>query len=355
MKLTVLPILAGTSHEYFDPLLDALAGNGAKVVIRCGFAYVTMGGAQKLLSEVAENVDWEAAEKEFIVGIHHAISEPSAFKILRNVSKAKIRAYVPNNRLDAAAFDSTPLFHPKVVAVCGKNSGEIELIQAGSANLTISAVGKRPRNHEFVMACHREGKTNLDDKEVFESWWDQLWEEARVVNPAFIRRYAELRSSVLDKNPILQTANEAPQSIDSAEYLFLDVGAGSGPPGYRHQVEFPESLASFFGPPKRISRNLTLECGGTSWSGRPLSYKKTTYGVNIWRLGMPTQTSGGVPIAHRALRFKRTKTADKFEFDVVDVQSAEYLNWINTANLYGHLGSTSGNNARRYGFYSSNL
>jgi len=66
---------------------------------------------------------------------------------------------------------------------------------------------------------------------------------------------------------------------------------------------------------------------------------------------MPTQNSGGDPISERAIRYRRTSDANTFEFEVVDVGSAEFRQWTRDANLHGHVGRTRGQRQRRYGFY----
>jgi hypothetical protein len=68
-------------------------------------------------------------------------------------------------------------------------------------------------------------------------------------------------------------------------------------------------------------------------------------------LGMPTQATGGEPVAHRAIQFRRTDQAAAFHFEVADVGSAAYNGWVRQSNLRGHLGATHGSGSRRYGFY----
>ena len=66
---------------------------------------------------------------------------------------------------------------------------------------------------------------------------------------------------------------------------------------------------------------------------------------------MPTQHTGGDPIAGRAIRFRRTAEGGTFEFEVVDVESEDFAKWVRLANIRGHLGATRGKGGRRYGFY----
>ena len=206
-------------------------------------------------------------------------------------------------------------------------------------------------NYEMALSTLAADNSSLDPDGAFGTWWADLWVASRAVDRRFIRRYADLRQQVLERNPILRAAIEVPETIKDARHFFLEVGAASGPPDFRHQVEFPKALAEFFGAASHMRRDLKLRQGIQVWEGRPLSYKHTSYGVDIWRLGMPTQTTGGPPIAHMAIRFKRTEAPDMFDFEVAEVDGEEFRNWEWLANLSGHLGATQGQRARKYGFY----
>lgn len=353
MKIHLVPVAAAKpQHHYFKRLADSLdAENAENVIIRWGFAYASLGGVQQLLSTVGSKESWMHVKKEFLIGIHHAISEPSALETLRKIPQAQVRAFVPGRRLTNAVFDQPPVFHPKVLAVSTIDGGDVRLLQAGSANMTLSAIGSQPKNYEFSLALQAEDSESIDPNEYFDAWWSTVWNKSREVDRNFIRQYAKLRRDIFEHNPILRSAAETPKSIAEAEYFFIEVGAGSGPPETRHQVEFSESLVQFFGEPLWGRQDLTLRRSGRVWYERPLTHKLTTYDVDIWRLGMPTQASGGIPISFRAIQFKRTSDPIVFEFKVADLDSDEYREWVSLANLNGHLGSTRGQRARQYGFY----
>lgn len=351
MKVHISPVIAKNSHDLFKLFTESLAGTEeSDVLIRAGFAFATFGGVREFISQVEYVDNWENVQKEFLIGIYHAITEPSALEIMRNLTNSRVRVFVPGNKLTPTVFNSKPVFHSKVLAINVGNQRSIGMIQTGSMNLTSAAIGKRPQNHEFSLAIGIENGDQLESKK-FNSWWATLWSQSRDADRRFILRYAELREQLLNQNPILQSSIETPLEIGDVETFFCEVGAGSGPPGFRHQIEFPESLVKFFGKVERKRKDFTLKRGNDTWRERPLSYKKTTFGVDIWRLGMPTQHSGGDPIAGRAIQFRRTENALEFEFEVVDVDSDEFKNWVKSANIHGHLGATQGNRARRYGFY----
>jgi hypothetical protein len=192
---------------------------------------------------------------------------------------------------------------------------------------------------------------SLDETATFTRWWAGAWRQSQSVDARVVARYAAIRLQLMERNPILRTAAGPPSNTSQSSHFFIEVGAASGPPGRRHQVEFPESIVGFFGRAMRRRRDLTLRCNGSVWRDRPLSYKVTTFGVRIWRLGMPTQTNGGEPIAHRAIRFTRTVDPRLFEFEVADLGSRRVIEWERAANQNGHLGTTQGQHPRLYGFY----
>ncbi len=258
MKVRLVPVAAEKPHHFFELLAYSLdAANADNAIVRGGFAYASLGGVQRFLSIVESKESWRHVRKEFLIGIHHAISEPSALETLRKVPHAQVRAFVPRGRLSIGVFDAMPVFHPKVLAISGADGGRVSFLQAGSANMTVSAIGAQPKNYEFSVACQAEGPESVDSKDDFNTWWSAVWDQSREVDRDFIRQYAKLRHGVLEQNPILRSAAETPQSIAEAEYFFLEVGAGSGPPESRHQVEFPESLVTFFGEPQRHRRDIS--------------------------------------------------------------------------------------------------
>jgi hypothetical protein len=352
MKGYVAPITAGMKHKFFESLNDALTqASISDTLLTSGFAYATLGGVQQFIEHVETNANWRPIPKRFVIGIHHGITEPSALELLRGVPKSAIRIYIPGKRLTADALIATPLFHPKVIALSNTSLTALRFLQAGSANLTWSAIGTKPRNYEMTVAIEADSGTTLGSSNAYGKWWSGIWAKSQVVDGAIIRRYADIRLRVFDRNPILRQTVGPPANIGSAEYFFLEVGAASGPPGQRHQVEFPESLVAFFGKPVRHRRDLTLVKGVLTWSGRPLSHKITTYGVDIWRLGMPTQTTGGDPIANQVIRFRRTNKREQFDFEIVAPNNPAFTKWQRDANTLGQLGATHGQRPRIYGFY----
>jgi hypothetical protein len=135
-----------------------------------------------------------------------------------------------------------------------------------------------------------------------------------------------------------------------ATVLWIEAGAMSG--GSRNQVEFAQDLAEFFAPAIEAQRWLTLTAGSRSWSDRTLSPKRTTFGVDIWRLSLPTQAQSGMRYPDRIIRFERVQGPggrEAFRIAVADVGSNQHERWRHEALERGEVGTTSGD--REYGIY----
>lgn len=352
MRTHLAAIAPETEHDVFAPVAQSLNDlEPSESVLRVGFAYATLSGVQRFISLLRAAGSWNDMGKEMVIGVHQAITEPAALELLRAGAQTSLRAFLPGGRLCLEAFDARPVFHPKMLSITSVRDERLQLLFAGSANLTSAAIGERPANFELAVTLAAEQDESLDTAHVIRDWWLNIWNASRPVDRRFIRQYATLRQQVLERNPILRATADIPAGIHNAPSLFAEVGAGSGPPDQRHQIEFPQALAAFFGDVQRGRRSLTLCRDGQEWQDRPFSYKTTTYGVEIWRLGMPTQNAGGFPIAERAILFTRSNQPNRFDFEVADVGSPEFLRWMAAANISGHLGATRGQRSRRFGFY----
>lgn len=355
MRCVISPVVPGTPHSLFESFIGALDDpSNRNPEIRGAFAYATRAGVHQFLSQLGAATRWDSAKKRLLVGLHNAITEPEALCTLRAVGRAQVRAFVPRRSLTLESLTIVPVFHPKVLALVTRDG--LTAIQAGSPNLTYAAIGRMPKNYELAITTVTTNAYSLDYEEGFEQWWQGLWRASRVVNEAFIHQYARLREQALNDNPILRATIESetietPETAKNALHFFLEVGAASGATNARNQVEFPRALAEFFGDLSYQRRDLILRQTNQVWEHRPLSYKQTSYGVDIWRLNMPTKASGGPPIAERAIRFTRTEEPTTFAFEVEDIDSSAFQTWKGAAEASGLLGATQGQRPRTYGFY----
>jgi HKD family nuclease len=312
--------------------------------LRATFAFATAGGARSLISALSGMPTWAQMKKYFTVGIAQGITEPEAVRQLADLPNSRVRLFIPTKTLNPSSLFVQPLFHPKVISL---TSADAFWLFVSSANLTVSAYGDPVRNYEFGQLSSFTGTDMSPATASFERWWRHSWNCSKQATPNLLQRYASLRSALFERNPDILQFVDPPPNISSATHLWIEAGLASGIE--RHQVEFPEYLAEFFGPVVRARVDLTIRLGGREWFPRPLSHKTTTFGVDIWRLGTPTIRSGGEPIQNRILRFSRSDRPLTFELAVTDAGSVTARNWEQESNLFGHLGQTHGSHPRRYG------
>ena len=317
---------------------------------RLGFAFVTRLGVKELVNKL-EGRQWNGISKDFLVGIGNGITEPYALEMLRKVSNSCVRVFVPTVKLDKTSLTSKELFHPKTILLENPKSNNY-FLYCGSHNLTGAALGECPSNHEVGLVTLLLDKT--DDRNCvrqFNKWWASLNSRCRVVDGKFIDAYSKLRSRQFIANPYLAASISLAsnvEQIDEASELWIEVGKASGRD--RNQIEFPRELAKFFMSPKKKRVDFNFVSNGNNWSGKPLSWKRTSFNVEIWRLSMPTIGAGGEEIKDRFIKFRRTEDPITFEYQVADANSQALRNWSNLSSKLGTLGTTSGGAGRRYGF-----
>ena len=125
--------------------------------------------------------------------------------------------------------------------------------------------------------------------------------------------------------------------------------------GDRNQVEFGPSLATFFGPIARSTRNLRIRFKNVERSDRPLSFKTTQWGTEIWRLSLITSNQGGPIYPGMIIHF--TKTRDEHGqlilLDVAPPSLKKASAWRDAANRRGTIGCTGTGSPddREFGVY----
>ena len=134
--------------------------------------------------------------------------------------------------------------------------------------------------------------------------------------------------------------------------LWIEAGEMSG--GSRNQVEFDQDLASFFASdlPAIGSRNDLMIDAGKSWLECSFAAKKTSFGVLIYRLSLPTVARGGRDYQGQVLRFTRSGPSGSryFRVDVVPDGSPEHLGWRESSAGNGTLGRSAGPGGREFGY-----
>ena len=121
--------------------------------------------------------------------------------------------------------------------------------------------------------------------------------------------------------------------------------------GSRNQVEFSRDLAGFFGRVDTHTRRLRIRTQNGEWDDRPLAHKVTSFGVDIWRLSLPTKKAGGFAYPNTIIRFKkeREEAGEVLAVDVAMPTDSEVGRWRSRAQRHGYVGLTSGQ--RSFGFF----
>ena len=332
-------------------LKSVLLARRTPAVMRLGFPYVSSAGLEALMRELDACEIWEQGDKFWLVGIHQGVTEPAALRRLGGLAASEVRVFSATGDMSQRALRGRPMFHAKVVGVepppARKQPAPLEALIVSSANLTGAAIGSRHTNYEAGAVLHDLGDVTST---AWYNWWRSAWDAAIPLSNNLIDRYAELREAFIRSNPVILEIADPPstQTLKNANTFWIEAGAMSG--GSRNQVEFNRELAAFFGPVLNRQRKLSIDIGRQAWDDRPLSPKVTTFGVEIWRLSLPTASSGGFQYQGKVIRFRRSASPkQRLEVDVADVNSSAARAWRSKANRTGYLGTTSGD--RAFGFF----
>lgn len=332
-------------------LSHAYARAGAASVVRFGFAYVSYSGLDTLLSELSDTPNWRDSRKEWIVGLHHGITEPNALERICRLPNCSVRVFAGANRLSMAGLTVGQLFHAKLVWL---TSGSIRrrpiCVVASSANMTGAALGHEARNYEAGLALFGSAVSGAHLVGL-EKWWDEARRASLSATHAVLDQYAELRSRFLQRNPDSLAGIDPPSlsQLQSSKTLWIEAGAMSG--GSRNQVEFNRELAAFFGQVEHGTKLLRIRANGKEWDDRPLAHKVTTFGVHIWRLSLPTVSGGGFEYPGKVIRIDKATDGEGeyFEVSVAQPNDRGPARWRTRANRHGYVGVTSGH--RSFGFF----
>lgn len=351
---TLHPIfLAGSPHSPPDlraVLRKAYETHDHEWQARFGFAYASESGLEVLLGALEGIESWATTSKRWILGLHQGITEPAAIQRIGSLENSQVRLFIPGERLTLESLLIGPRFHAKTVCIDRSPNHILTCLLTGSANLTAAALADAARNYEAGIALY-SGLIPRNLGVAFNHWWEDAWNASTEVSEAIISQYIKLRDEFLRRNLDALTGFDPPslRKVKIASALWIEAGAMSG--GSRNQVEFNRGLTAFFGPIKLSSRTLRITAQRHVWDDRPLTPKTTTFGVEIWRLSLPTYNQGGFAYPGKVIQFRRQQDSQGllFELDVADIDSLQYRRWRENAHRHGYLGITSGN--RSYGFY----
>lgn len=322
----------------------ALNGGQSAYRMRLAFAYATVSGTSKLLDAVRRVRNWSDIDSEWLLGLHHGLTEPAAVELAMSLPNSRVRVVYGGTTLRKNSLVAGERLHAKTIAVSQARRTSVSSVLVGSANLSRAALGDPANNFELGLEIHAP-PARLGT--AFNAWWTDAWAFGRPVTQSLLDSYASLRCDFLADNPEELHRLDPPltETVQDARHLWMEVGAASG--GMRNQIEFSSTLVAFFGPASSQRRMLTISFGGSRWTDRPLSPKTTTFGVQIWRLSLP---SGVEEYPGRVVRLSKTDTGG-YELAVVDVNSKSHRLWRTAASRAGHLGRTGSGAGREYGFW----
>jgi hypothetical protein len=92
--------------------------------------------------------------KQWIIGLHHGITEPKALERVRALPNSTLRVFAGAPRLTLSSMFAGQLFHAKLILVTSHVSpaSQPPFLMASSANLTGAAVGTSACNYEAGVA-----------------------------------------------------------------------------------------------------------------------------------------------------------------------------------------------------------
>lgn len=120
-----------------------------------------------------------------------------------------------------------------------------------------------------------------------------------------------------------------------ARILWIESGAMSG--GSRNQIEFDEALAGFFTnelPP--LNASVALQLGvNVGWLECGLAHKRTSFGVDIYRLSMPTVARGGHDYPGTVIAFERNGPypSKYFQLQISESDDPRASEWSRLSSL----------------------
>lgn len=135
--------------------------------------------------------------------------------------------------------------------------------------------------------------------------------------------------------------------------LWIETGDMSG--GSRNQIEFDADLAQFFVgdaglPPTGGTISLSLSINGGPWTNCEIAAKRTTFDVDIYRLGLVTAARGGDEYPGRVIRFEK-RAGRYFAVTVADLGSDEHDEWSASSEANETLSRTGGTGGREFGYF----
>src|SRR5437762_109878 len=114
MDTNIANLIAGYPNKPIDlngALRHAYSLTSNNPTARLGFAYASNSGLDALLSQLDTIPNWKATTKEWIIGLHHGITEPVALERICALPNCRLRVFFGADRLSYGSLRSGHLFH----------------------------------------------------------------------------------------------------------------------------------------------------------------------------------------------------------------------------------------------------
>jgi HKD family nuclease len=322
-----------------NALVDVVAAGATD--IRVASAYVTLGGANILLSAVANAVGlaaFSAMPKTLVTSFDFGITEPRALRRWRALANATVLVSGAQKLAEGSLMPQRA-FHPKLY-VFGSAPQRCS-IMVGSANLT-----SRGFSVNTEAAWVQQGVLRVSADAAF----DKARFETTALTDELLAAYVALRRAQPPPPEIGQEAQPVPPpapvaaaalplfrlaiangAINPAAYAAMWVQGEDFQGGSKNQLELPRGGHRFFGfvfNQYNVTHNLTigqpvLRSGAQVWNDRLLTW----HGNNkMERMNLPTATQGGFDYADSAVMFRRLADGS-FELIVTPWNSSLARSW----------------------------
>lgn len=319
--------------------------------IRVASAYVTLKGAEILLSTVKDAVGPEAFNhipKTLATSFDFGVTEPKALEHWLALGNSKVLVS-GEQKLKQGLLTPQQAFHPKLYAF-GIDSETCSTL-VGSANLTSRGLSV---NTEAAWVQHGVSRCTVDaafEKACFGAinltgHLLKTYKTVRHANPPPSAVNQEAQPVAKPKPVVfsgLQLFKDAIEigSIDPLSYAIMWVQVEALQGGSQNQLELPRGGHRFFGfafdnyqyPHNQTIGKPILRRGAHMWDDRPLTW----HGNNgMERMNLPTAAQGGFDYTDKAIMFRRLPH-DIFELIAAPWDSDLARSWLYASSQLGTL------------------
>ena len=157
--------------------------------VHVAVAYATHAGVAELCSTLTHMDGWHAANKQWLIGVDHCRSDPSAIDYLHGLPSSELRVHDGHYIVRRPGCSPRVSYHPKLYIFRGQNGTEVIL---GSGNLSYTGLKRGVEAGAAITNRTEEAIQGITD------WFRALWQDATPL--AEIRNsYAEMYTSAANR------------------------------------------------------------------------------------------------------------------------------------------------------------